>query len=74
MPVSKNGRKYAAGSQSTYAGWEPRICIICGKPIVKSDGRSHRFHMDDLTGQVASWHVQCEHVHGWPLPLAATAG
>jgi hypothetical protein len=56
----------AAGSTTTYGGWEPRVCCLCDGRIVKSDGRSHRFHTDDLTGQVRSWHVQCEDVHGWP--------
>lgn len=66
MPVSKSGRKYAKGSTTTYAGWEPRVCCICSQPIVKSDGRSHRFHMDDRTGEAKSWHTQCETGRGWP--------
>jgi hypothetical protein len=27
-----------------------------------------RFHMDDVTGEALSWHVEpCEREHGWPL-------
>ena len=61
----------AQGSQTTFGGWEPRMCCLCEEPIVKSDGRSHRFHFDDLTGETRSWHVACEVEHGWPGRAAA---
>jgi len=72
VPYSRRtGKRYAAGSQSTYAGWEPRVCILCGEKIVKARPVSLRFHMNDLTGVATSWHRECEIVHGWPEGLAA---
>jgi hypothetical protein len=35
VPVSKRtGRRYAAGSQKKWAGWEPRVCWRCGTLVV----------------------------------------
>jgi hypothetical protein len=61
----------AQGSQTSFGGWEPRTCCICAGRIVKSDGRSHRFHFDDRTGCTLSWHVDCETVEGWPGTVTA---
>lgn len=39
MPVSRRtGKKYAAGSQKTWGGWEPRVCKVCGVRIVLARG------------------------------------
>jgi hypothetical protein len=62
----------AQGSQTTFGGWEPRTCCICGGPIVKARVQGGlRFHFDDRSGGVASWHVACETEHGWPAEARA---
>ncbi len=61
--VSKHGTTYTVGSQSTYGGWEPRVCsnpaCLYGGRIVKSHDHALWFHHDDLTGRAASWHMDC---------------
>ena len=72
MPYSRRtGKRYATGSQSTYGGFESKVCVLCGGKIVKSHPVSLRFHMDDITGVATSWHVACEIERGWPEGLAA---
>ena len=72
MPYSRRtGRRYAAGSQSPYGGFESKVCILCGGKIVKAHPVSLRFHYDHATGTATSWHVEpCERLHGWPQGLA----
>ena len=51
----KTAAKARKGSSSSYAGWEPRTCDRCGRPIVKAseaamwgknaDGSTHGRHM-----------------------------
>lgn len=45
----------------------PKVCCICGGPVVKARDGALRFHMDDVTGEALSWHYVCELEHGWPL-------
>jgi hypothetical protein len=38
-PVSRRtGRRYAAGSQKKWGGWEARVCAVCGLRLVLSRG------------------------------------
>lgn len=58
----------AAGSHTTYGGWEPKTCHICGAKIVKSrdtqlEAHGHRFHYDHTTNTATSTHVHCERQH-----------
>jgi hypothetical protein len=60
MPYSRRtGERYAAGSTTTFAGWEPRVCCLCGGRINKARDGAHRFYMDDLSGAVFSFHAGC---------------
>lgn len=66
MPYSRRtGKRYAAGSQSTLAGWEPRECCICGG-VVRVTKDNARYDYDHETESARSWHVECEETHGWP--------
>jgi hypothetical protein len=60
--VSKHGTTYTQGSTTTFAGWEPKRCWVCGGAIVKARSREMGglgFYFDDITGAVFSWHGNC---------------
>jgi hypothetical protein len=38
-PISKRtGKRYAAGSQKKWGGWETKVCAVCGERIVLARG------------------------------------
>jgi hypothetical protein len=42
MPYSRRtGRRYAAGSSTSWGSWEPRTCIACGQKITLAQSAFH---------------------------------
>jgi hypothetical protein len=71
MPISKKtGKRYAAGSQTTLGGWEPKTCCICGEKTVVSGKRALQFHFDDTTKTGYSMHVDCKKENQGKSPCA----
>lgn len=59
MPYSRRtGRRYTAGSQATWAGWEPRVCVVCGGRTTLREASMHSRH-GGPGGTPASVHVRC---------------
>jgi len=41
------------GSHATWAGWEPRVCWVCSKPVTLQQSSGHSF------AERRSWHTRC---------------
>ncbi len=54
----RTGKRYAAGSQSTWAGWEPRDCLVCGRRITLA-GPASLHSRAGVDGQSVSVHAAC---------------
>lgn len=60
MPYSRRtGARYAAGSQATFGGWEPRLCVFCEKRVAVTGTVALCFYRDDRTGAGVSFHAGC---------------
>jgi hypothetical protein len=64
--TSKHGTTYTEGSQSSFGGWESKVCFLCGEPVVKSR-QNVRFQLSEQHG-ARSWHTACEHDFGSGYP------
>lgn len=56
------GLRVAKGSHSTYGGWEPRLCEVCGERITLSGpkARGAEFRFDVVRGVGRSRHGNCK--------------
>lgn len=52
--ITRRGR---AGSHKTYAGWEPRTCVDCGRKLTLNDAAMS--NLDDTTGEAWSLCSSC---------------
>jgi hypothetical protein len=41
------------GSHTTWGGWEPKVCWVCGKPVTLRQSSGHSF------AEKRSWHTSC---------------
>lgn len=57
--VSKSGKSYNIGSESTIPEWAKGLpCCWCGEKVVKTR-QSVSWYMDDLTDKPYAWHTEC---------------
>lgn len=46
------------GSSSAWAGWEPRVCFVCGRRVTHKQASGHSYG-DPANPQPRSWHADC---------------
>lgn len=56
--ISKNGNAYTEGSSGSRAGWEPKLCAVCGERVLHSK-EAVLYDMDDRTGETRARHSDC---------------
>jgi hypothetical protein len=61
MPRRKYVRTYyggGPGSSSAWAGWEPRVCFVCGLKVTHKHASGHSYG-DPANPEPRSWHAAC---------------